>query len=181
MELEILSNFLTHHLHNRPPSMPSPAWTGVNWGEQFQDYGQTLCQALLDLAQRSQSAGTLQLVVSGLAEVLRQPEFFLKPSAFKPIVQLLEEDQSQLLPLFFEAPLEAPLPEMQPAGFSNVKVWIGSENPIEPMQGCALVVSNYTKQNSLCGQCRGAGPHPYDVRKMLLLWSKQRQITCQTS
>jgi len=155
-ELEILSNFLTHHLHNRPLD----AVTSLDWselGEQFQDYGQTLCQALLDLAQRSQSAGTLQLVVSGLAEVLRQPEFS-EAQRIQAIVQLLEEDQSQLLPLFFEAPLEAPLPEMQPAGFSNDKVWIGSENPIEPMQGCALVVSNYTKQNTSVGSVGVLGP-----------------------
>jgi heat-inducible transcriptional repressor len=87
-ELEILSNFLTYQLRNRPLD----AVTNLDWSElggQFQDYSQMLCQALLDLAQRSQSAGTLQLVMSGLAEVLRQPEFS-EAQRIQAIVKLLE-------------------------------------------------------------------------------------------
>jgi heat-inducible transcriptional repressor len=151
-ELEILSNFLTHHLHNRPlDDVTSLDWSEL--GAQFQNYSQMLCQALLDLAQRSQATGALQLVISGLAEVLRQPEFS-EAQRIQAIVKLLEKDQSQLLPLFYEEPLG----ELRPTVSSNVKVWIGSENPIEPMQGCALVVSNYTKQNISVGSVGVLGP-----------------------
>ena len=151
-ELEILSNFLTHHLHNRPlDDVTSLDWSEL--GAQFQNYSQMLCQALLDLAQRSQATGTLQLVISGLAEVLRQPEFS-EAQRIQAIIKLLEKDQSQLLPLFYEEPLG----ELRPTVSSNVKVWIGSENPIEPMQGCALVVSNYTKQNTSVGSVGVLGP-----------------------
>jgi len=151
-ELEILSNFLTHHLRNRPLD----AVTSLDWselGEQFQDYGEMLCQALLALVGRSQSTGTLQLVMSGLAEVLRQPEFS-EAQHIQAIVKLLEKDQTQLLPLFRDRPSQ----NLQPAVYADVKVWIGSENPIEPMQGCALVVSNYTNQDTSVGSVGVLGP-----------------------
>jgi heat-inducible transcriptional repressor len=151
-ELEILSNFLTHHLRNRPVGdVTTLDWSEL--GDEFQRYGQMLCQALLNLAQRSQSSGTAQLVVSGLAEVLRQPEFS-DTQRIQAIVKLLEEDQAQLLPLFYDVPLVG-----QPAAAnSDVRVWIGSENPVEPMQGCALVVSNYTKQDLSVGSVGVLGP-----------------------
>ena len=152
-ELEILSNFLTHHLRNRLlADVTSLDWSEL--GEKFQHYGQMLCQALLDLSQKSQSTGTLQLVISGLGEVLRQPEFS-DTQRIQSIVKLLEEDQSQLFPLLFS---EDTSPELQPPIHSDVKVWIGSENPVEPMQGCALVVSNYTKQNTSVGSVGVLGP-----------------------
>jgi heat-inducible transcriptional repressor len=151
-ELEILSNFLTHHLRNRPlEEVTSLDWSEL--GQEFQRYGVMLCQALLDLAQRSQATGTVQLIVSGLAEVLRQPEFS-DTQRIQAIVKLLEEDQSQLLPLFSETSSNIDLP----SGHSDVKVWIGSENPIEPMQGCALVVSNYTQQETSIGSVGVLGP-----------------------
>jgi heat-inducible transcriptional repressor len=151
-ELEILSNFLTHHLRNRPLN----AVTSLDWselGEQFKDYSEMLCQALLTLVGRSQSTGTLQLVMSGLAEVLRQPEFS-EAHQIQAIVKLLEEDQARLLPLFRDKPSQ----DLQPAVYADVKVWIGSENPIEPMQGCALVVSNYTNQDTSVGSVGVLGP-----------------------
>ncbi|MFH7245528.1 MAG: heat-inducible transcriptional repressor HrcA [Spirulina sp.] len=147
-EMDILSNFLTQHLRGRPLADVA----GLDWSHldhDFQRYGATLEQALLDLAQRSQTTGTTQLVVSGLAEVLRQPEF-ADAQRIQAIVRLLEEEQSQLWPLFFSQP---------PAALaSNVRVWIGSENPIEPMQGCALVVSNYAKQETSLGTVGVLGP-----------------------
>lgn len=146
-EMDILSNFLTQHLRGRPLADVA----GLDWSHldhDFQRYGATLEQALLDLAQRSQNTGTTQLVVSGLAEVLRQPEF-AEAQRIQAIVHLLEEEQAQLWPLLFSQPTAPP---------SNVRVWIGSENPIEPMQGCALVVSNYTKQDKSLGTVGVLGP-----------------------
>ncbi len=148
-EMEILSNFLTHHLRGRPLAEVAT----LDWGElgdDFQHYAQMLCQALLDLAQRSRPTSAPQLVISGLSEVLRQPEFS-ESQQIHAVVKLLEEEQSQLWPLLFEAPAMAPVP-------SDVRVWIGSENPIEPMQGCALVVSNYTRDDTSLGTVGVLGP-----------------------
>jgi heat-inducible transcriptional repressor len=151
-ELEILSNFLTHHLRDHPlGDVNSLDWSEL--GEEFQRYSLMLCQALIDLAQRPPSTGTVQLVISGLAEVLRQPEFS-DTQRIQAIVKLLEEDQAQLLPLFYDFPSAM----AHPVANSDVKVWIGSENPIEPMQGCALVVSNYTKQDTTVGSVGVLGP-----------------------
>jgi heat-inducible transcriptional repressor len=151
-DLEILSNFLTHHLRGRPLADV----TALNWGEldiEFQHYGILLCQALGELAQRSQAPASPQLVVSGLAEVLRQPEFS-DAQRIQAIVRLLEEDQSQLWPLFFATPPVA----SQTLNGVDVKVWIGAENPLEPMQGCALVVSNYTRRDTSVGSVGVLGP-----------------------
>ncbi|HZG37163.1 MAG TPA: heat-inducible transcriptional repressor HrcA [Nodosilinea sp.] len=150
--LEILSNFLTHHLRGRPlADVASLNWGGLD--AEFQHYGALLCQALGDLAQRSQVTETPQLVISGLSEVLRQPEFS-DAQRIKSIVRLLEEDQSQLWPLFFDSPPVA----SQTLNGVDVKVWIGAENPLEPMQGCALVVSNYTRYDTSVGSVGVLGP-----------------------
>lgn len=158
--MEILSNFLTHHLRGRPlADVATLDWSHL--GEEFQHYTDTLCQALLDLAQRSRPPGTTQLVVSGLSEVLRQPEFS-DSQRIQAIVRLLEEEQAQLWPLLFESPnLTTPLatePGVYSPFNSGVRVWIGAENPIEPMQGCALVVSHYTKQDVSVGSVGVLGP-----------------------
>ncbi len=150
--LEILSNFLTHHLRGRPLAEV----TSLDWGSldaEFEQYGVLLCQALGDLALRSQPTETPYLVVSGLAEVLRQPEFS-DAQRIQAIVRLLEEDQSQLWPLFIAAPSAA---RSVPSGV-DVRVWIGAENPLEPMQGCALVVSNYTRHDTSVGSVGVLGP-----------------------
>jgi heat-inducible transcriptional repressor len=151
-DLEILSNFLTHHLRGRPLADV----TTLNWGDldgEFQHYGTLLCQALGELAQRSQVTEPPQLVVSGLSEVLRQPEFS-DAQRIQAIVRLLEEDQSQLWPLFFSTPPVT----TQVLKAVDVKVWIGAENPLEPMQGCALVVSNYTCRDTSVGSVGVLGP-----------------------
>jgi heat-inducible transcriptional repressor len=161
-DLELLSNFLIHHLRGRPLADVAT----LNWDEldtEFQPFGALLCQALTNLAQRSQGAETPQFVVSGLAEVLRQPEFS-DAQRIQAIVRLLEEDQSQLWPLFFATP---PLANQMLSGLDingvaikgvDVNVWIGAENPLEPMQGCALVVSNYTRRDTAVGSVGVLGP-----------------------
>ncbi|HEY9737600.1 MAG TPA: heat-inducible transcriptional repressor HrcA [Trichocoleus sp.] len=147
-ELSILSNFLTRHLRGRYLSDISLLdWTDV--GHEFQRYAHTLRDAVLELARRTRVTAPTQLVISGLAEVLRQPEFS-DTQQVQAIVQLLEEDQAQLWPLFFE-----------PAGIEESKrarVWIGSENPLEPMQACALVASTYQRDAVPVGSVGILGP-----------------------
>ncbi|XGB42658.1 MAG: heat-inducible transcriptional repressor HrcA [Nodosilinea sp. LVE1205-7] len=150
-QLQILSNFLTDHLRGRPLSdVTSLDLTGLD--REFRRYGLMLWQALVDLARRSRLSGTTQLVVSGLAEVLRQPEFS-DAQHMQAIIRLLEEEQAQLWPLLFDQS-----PAHREGTRADVRVWIGSENPIEPMQGCALVVSNYTKQQQALGSVGVLGP-----------------------
>jgi heat-inducible transcriptional repressor len=147
-ELEILSNFLTRHLRGRHLSdIATLDWSDI--GQEFQRYASTLQEAVLELARRTRTPAPTQLVISGLAEVLRQPEFS-DTQQVQAIVQLLEEDQAQLWPLFFES---APVAEDR-----RVRVWIGSENPLEPMQACALVASTYLKDTVPVGSVGILGP-----------------------
>jgi len=148
-ELKILSNFLTAHLMGQPLFELS----ALDWGaldREFQHYGNSLQEAMQVLSRRNQSSGTAQFVISGLGEVLRQPEFS-ETQQVQAIVQLLEEDQAQLWPLVFEA---TPNDESG----RRVRVLIGSENPLEPMQGCALVSSTYCKGKLPIGSVSVLGP-----------------------
>ncbi|HEY9877641.1 MAG TPA: HrcA family transcriptional regulator, partial [Leptolyngbyaceae cyanobacterium] len=148
-ELEILSNFLTRHLRGRYLSDISTLdWTDV--GHEFQRYAETLREAVLQLARRTQNPAPTQIVISGLAEVLRQPEFS-DAQQVQAIVQLLEEDQAQLWPLFFESAVAV-------EDSKRTRVWIGSENPLEPMQACALVASTYSKDEMPVGSVGILGP-----------------------
>ena len=148
-ELQILSNFLNTHLRGRSLS----DITLLDWGEldrEFQRYTDTLRQAMAELSRRSQSPAITQMMVSGLAEVLRQPEFS-ESHQVQTIFQLLEEDQDQLWPLIFDSN------DTEQTG-KQVRVWIGSENPLEPMRGCALVASTYQKGSVPAGSVGVLGP-----------------------
>lgn len=149
-ESQILSNFLTTHLVGHSLyNIAELDWRQLN--QEFQRYGDTLTEAMGLLAKRNQAAlETTQFVISGLGEVLRQPEFS-EAQQVQEIVQLLEEEQAQLWPLVFETDAE------DDSG-RRVRVLIGSENPLEPMQGCALVSSTYCKDTLPIGSVSVLGP-----------------------
>lgn len=147
-ELKILSNFLTAHLMGHPLLKISE----LDWGKldrEFQRYSDTLQDAIRILAKRNQSPEMTPFVISGLSEVLRQPEFS-ETQQVQAIVHLLEEEQAQLWPLVFET-------DSGKSG-RRVRVLIGSENPLEPMQGCALVSSTYCKDQEPIGSVSVLGP-----------------------
>ncbi|MEO0985199.1 MAG: heat-inducible transcriptional repressor HrcA [Cyanobacteria bacterium J06639_14] len=148
-ELGILSNFLSARLIGQSLLKIS----ALDWGElgqEFQRYGDTLQEAMQMLAKRNQSSNTAQFVISGLGEVLRQPEFS-ETQQIQSIVHLLEEEQAQLWPLVFESSLKEDTGQ-------RLRVWIGSENPLAPMQSCALVSSTYHRGNSPIGSVSVLGP-----------------------
>lgn len=148
-ELKILSNFLSTRLVGQLLL----EITDLDWGElglAFQQYGSVLTNAMGALAARNQSLENAQFVISGLGEVIRQPEFS-EVQQMQAIIHLLEEKQAQLWPLVFEAIT----PESQKP---RVRVWIGSENPLEPMQEYALVSSNYYQADTPLGSVSVLGP-----------------------
>ena len=148
-ELKILSNFLSARLMGQSLLNISE----LDWhelGQEFQRYGDTLKEAVGVLAKRNQSTGKAQFIMSGLGEVLRQPEFS-ETQQVQSIVHLLEEEQSQLWPLVFDSGQKETLDQ-------RVRVWIGSENPLEPMQSCALVSSTYYQGDAPLGSVSVLGP-----------------------
>lgn len=148
-ELKILSNFL----RTRLAGQLLLEITNLDWGElglAFQRYGDVLTNAMGALAERNRSLENDQFVISGLGEVIRQPEFSATQQ-MQAIIHLLEEKQTQLWPLVFEAIASE---SQQP----RVRVWIGSENPLEPMQECALVSSTYYQAETPLGSVSVLGP-----------------------
>jgi heat-inducible transcriptional repressor len=143
-ELQILSNFLTAQLMGKP--LAAMAALNLNELDQaFERYSETLSLAMLDLARRTQAPQT-QILMSGLAEALGQPEF-AERSQMRELIALLEDGQDQLWPLIFE---------QDDAG--RPRIWIGAENPLQPMHTCALISSVYSKDAVPVGSVGVLGP-----------------------
>lgn len=148
-ELQLLSNFLNSHLRGR--SIAELA--NLDWSEldrEFQRYGEFLRLVQQELLRRSQAHAPTQMMISGLSEVLRQPEFS-ELHQVKTIVQLLEEEQDQLLPLIFEQS------SREQTG-RRVNVRIGAENPLEPIRTCTLISSTYCRGTVPVGSVGVLGP-----------------------
>ncbi|MEL6248058.1 MAG: heat-inducible transcriptional repressor HrcA [Cyanobacteria bacterium J06627_15] len=145
-DLQILSNFLTEQLRGQTLS----AIAQLSWDEldaAFQCYAIALESAMVDLSHRLQQA---QIAISGLAEVMSHPEFS-KREQVRNLVALLEDGQTQLSPLLQTDPDIA-------AEASPLQIWIGSENPLAPMQRCALISSTYGREDTLLGSVGVLGP-----------------------
>ena len=147
-ELQILSNFLNSQLRGKAiAELASMDWRELD--REFQRYGDFLKLVLAEVSRRSQTPTSTQIMISGLSEVMRQPEFS-EVQQIQMIVHLLEDEQDQLLPLIFE-------PKLEPSD-RRVTVRIGAENPLEPIQSCALVSSTYHKGTVPVGSVGVLGP-----------------------
>jgi heat-inducible transcriptional repressor len=153
-ELQILSNFLTAQLKGR-----SLRDCALNWSEldqAFQRYAQDLQQAIVDLSRRSRTNPATQILISGLAEVLDQPEFSERRQ-IRSIVELLEDGRDQLWPLISLSD-DSDEAEGDLLGNRRLRIWIGAENPVEPMRSCALVTTPYGRAPGPIGSLGVLGP-----------------------
>ncbi|ERN40406.1 heat shock gene repressor HrcA [Rubidibacter lacunae KORDI 51-2] len=148
-ELQMLSNYLNSKLRGR--SLTDLAT--LDWGEldrDFQTSMELLRQVLVGLVQEQAAVPSPEIVVRGIAEVLRQPEFS-ELHQVQMLLHLLEEEQDRLWPLVFEVPRpDAPA--------RRVTVRIGSENPLGPMQTCTLIAANYSCNDTPVGSVGIIGP-----------------------
>ncbi|MEB3356861.1 MAG: heat-inducible transcriptional repressor HrcA [Synechococcales bacterium] len=153
-ELQILSNFLNHHLRGRSlQEINTLDWSEL--GRELERYANRLHDSLGEIRRRTQhQLGMPQLLVSGVAEVLRRQPEFAELQQVQMILQLLEEDQDQLLPLIFE---EEPA-DADRGSYPNVSIRIGTENPLEPMQTCTLVSAIYHRGDNAVGSIGILGP-----------------------
>ncbi|MEB3293311.1 MAG: heat-inducible transcriptional repressor HrcA [Synechococcales bacterium] len=146
-ELQVLSNFLNDELSGKGLAELQT----LDWGElgqEFERYSRLLSSAMGELDRRlSQAWQPTQIMVSGISDVLRQPEFS-ELQQFQAILQLLEMEQHQLVPLIVE-PME---------GDRKVSIWIGTENPLEPMRSCTLISSTYHRSGMPSGSVSLLGP-----------------------
>lgn len=140
-ELQIVSNFLNAQLRGQSlTDLFKLDWSEL--GREFEKYAQLIGKLLVELTSRSQIPEKTGMTISGVSEVLRQPEFS-ELNQVVMLLQLLAEEQDQLWPLIVE-----PLPSAVSAS-KRVNVRIGSENPMEAIQTCTLISANY---------CRGLVP-----------------------
>ncbi|MBE9105974.1 heat-inducible transcriptional repressor HrcA [Nostoc cf. edaphicum LEGE 07299] len=158
-ELQIVSNFLNSHLRGR-----SLLELGhLNWSEldqEFQRYGEFLKNSVAELARRTLAPTATQIMVRGVSEVLRQPEFS-QLQQVQTIIHLLEEEQDQLWRLIFEQP------EPEDGGKPKVTVRIGAENLLEPIRTCTLISSNYRRGSIPVGSVGVLGPTRLDYESAI--------------
>ena len=153
-ELQILSNFLNSQLRGR--SLLELAKLDLSQlDREFQRYSDYLKTVLSDLSRRTQAPAMTQMMIRGVAEVLRQPEFS-ELQQVKTIIHLLEEEQQQLLPLIFE------VPELELKQGRRATIRIGSENTLEPIRGCTLISSTYRRGEVPVGSVGVLGPTRMD-------------------
>jgi len=146
-ELQILSNFLTEQLREKQLS----ELANLDWNEldrQFQRYADVLKRGLTELISCFHAAPRSDLLVSGVSEVLRQPEF-ARVDRVQTLIHLLEDEPDRLLPLIFET--------CDDRG-KRVTVRIGAENHLEPIRTCALVSATYQRESVPVGSVGVLGP-----------------------
>ncbi|MBD2247568.1 heat-inducible transcriptional repressor HrcA [Nostoc sp. FACHB-888] len=160
-ELQIVSNFLNTHLRGR--SLLELA--NLNWSEldqEFQRYGEFLKHSVAELTRRTHAPTATQIMVRGVSEVLRQPEFS-QLQQVQTIIHLLEEEQDQLWRLIFEEP------ELEDVGKSKVTVRIGAENLLEPIRTCTLISSTYRRGSIPVGSVGVLGPTRLDYENAIAI------------
>ncbi|EFA71447.1 heat-inducible transcriptional repressor HrcA [Cylindrospermopsis raciborskii S07] len=158
-ELQILSNFLNTSLRNYTLS----DLANMNWSEldrEFQSYGELLKKSLTELLKRASNPPNSQIMVRGVGEVLRQPEFS-QVQQVQTIMHLLEEEQEQLWKLICDEP------EIEETGQPKVTVRIGTENPLEPMRTCSLIFSSYRRGTVPVGRVGVLGPTRLDYENAI--------------
>ncbi|MEM6613451.1 MAG: heat-inducible transcriptional repressor HrcA [Cyanobacteria bacterium P01_C01_bin.72] len=147
-ELQLLSNFLDQELRGCSlADITALDWTKID--HQFTQYNSflELLSERLKLTLQNQSSSPM--VMHGVAELLRQPEFS-QLEQVQTLLSLLEEQQEQLSPVIFS------FPELE--SDKRVSIKIGMENSLEPMQSCTLVAANYYQDDVAVGRVGILGP-----------------------
>jgi heat-inducible transcriptional repressor len=148
-ELQILSNFLSSQIRGRSLSeLATLDWMQLD--RQFQQYADFLRDLFAEVKRRTKAPAVTQILIRGVSEMLRQPEFS-ELQQVKMLLHLLETEQDQLWPLIFETN------ELETSG-KRVTVRIGSENPLEPIRTCTLISANYCHGSVPVGSVGVLGP-----------------------
>lgn len=144
-ELQLLSNFLDRELRG----LSLAEITALDWANVDREFSQytDFLDGLLDRLKLVQAKSS-PMVIQGVAELLRQPEFS-QLQQVQTLLSLLEQ-QDRLSPIIFT------LSEIE--DLKRVKIKIGEENQLEPMQTCALISANYYQDDTPVGSVGILGP-----------------------
>lgn len=147
-KLQRLSNFLDRELKGCSLSdIKTIKWTKID--REFAQYREFLKALLNQLKLALQSDNSSPMLIHGVAELLRQPEFS-QLQQVQTLLSLLEEQQEKLSPIIFT------FPELE--SLKRVSIKIGMENSLEPMQACTLVSANYYQDHVPVGSVSILGP-----------------------
>lgn len=155
-ELEILSKFLNSKLIGKSLSELST----LDWFEldqEFKQYTNFINFLLQEINSHYQFSPSNSLVIKGISEVLRQPEFS-QIEQVKNLLYLLEEQKDQLIPIFFDLPFS-----------QKFKVSIGSENKLKSMDFCTLISAIYKQGKNNIGSVGIIGPTRMYYEKAIAL------------
>jgi heat-inducible transcriptional repressor len=147
-KLQSLSNFLDRELRGCSLSdITTLKWQKLD--HEFSQYSEFLERLLVQLKLALQDNSSNPMVIHGVSELLRQPEFS-QLQQVQTLLSLLEEQQQQLSPIIFTfSELES---------LQQVSIKIGMENSLEPMQTCTLVSANYYQDDVPVGSVGILGP-----------------------
>ena len=147
-ELELLSNFLNRELTGRSlTEIAALDWTEID--REFAQYTDFLDLLLNQLKLSLRVGNSSPIIIQGIAELLRQPEFS-QLEQVQTLLSLLEQ-QERLSPVIFTLPESADF-------LKRVSVKIGTENHLEPMRTCTLVSANYYQDDLPVGSVGILGP-----------------------
>lgn len=148
-ELHILSNFLNSQLKGKSLlELSQLDWEKID--QDFINYADFLKGLLKQLKAYLKTSVSTQMMIHGVSEVLRQPEFS-QLQQVQMLLHLLEEEQEKLLPLILDIP-ESKLSNRR------VTLKIGTENPLESMRPCSLISATYYQGNIPVGSVGLIGP-----------------------
>lgn len=148
-ELPILSNFLNSKLRGISVGEIST----LDWSEldrEFVQYADFLKNLISELTRPMRTPVATPILIRGISEVLRQPEFS-ELQQVQMLLHLLEEEQDRLWPTIFES-------TESPNSKHRAKVKIGTENTLEPMRTCTLVCATYNQDRIPVGSVGILGP-----------------------
>lgn len=148
-ELEILSNFLNHKLKGQSlTEISNLDWSELN--EDFQVYADFINNLLTKIKSNYRLSNATPILIQGFSKLVQQPEFS-HIEQVKILLNLLEKEQDQLLPLVFNV-------DEYDYSLRKVKIRIGSENLLESMQSCSLISAYYYQGEYPVGSVGIIGP-----------------------
>ncbi len=143
-ELQVLSNFLNLKLRGKTlADLQDLSWLELD--RQFRCYAEWLSHLLQVASHKCLRPSLGSFFTAGVNELMRQPEF-TQTQQIQTVVQLLEEDQDVLGDMLGS----------QRRG--ELQVFIGAENPLEPIRHCTLITSTYYRGDEPMGSVSLLGP-----------------------
>lgn len=143
-ELQVLSNFLTLKLRGKTlADLQDLSWLELD--RQFRCYAEWLGSLLKVASHKCLRPSLGSFLTAGVNELMRQPEF-TQTQQIQTVVQLLEEEQDSLGDV---------LGSRHPG---ELRVFIGAENPLEPIRHCTLITSTYCRGDEPMGSVSLLGP-----------------------